>query len=205
LILNAQKLDYGDDKNVRLLVAVSDVTDARAAARVKDDLIREKAVLLQELQHRVANSLQIVASVLMQSARRVNSDEARGYLYDAHSRVMSVATVQQQLAASRLGDVALRPYFTDLCHSIGASMIRDHDQLSLKVKADSFLNLGPANGKRPRWPRCSPRRPLETRASTPTKWTSIARALSHAGWFLTLKSSTMAMTRTFAFWWRCPM
>jgi two-component sensor histidine kinase len=49
---------------------------------------------------------------------------------------MSIATVQQQLAASRLGDVELRGYFTQLCQSLGASMIHDHDQLSLVVKAD---------------------------------------------------------------------
>ena len=41
---------------------------------------------------------------------------------------MSVAVLQQQLAASRLGDVELRAYFSGLCKSIGASMIRDHDR-----------------------------------------------------------------------------
>ena len=133
LVITAHQLDYGDAANVRLLLAVSDVTDARLAEQLKDDLLREKAILLQELQHRVANSLQIIASVLMQSARRVQSDETRGHLHDAHSRVMSVAALQQQLAASRLGDVELRAYFTELCESIGASMIRDHDKLSLTV------------------------------------------------------------------------
>jgi two-component sensor histidine kinase len=44
---------------------------------MKDALVQEKQVLLQELQHRVANSLQIIASVLMQSARRVQSEETR--------------------------------------------------------------------------------------------------------------------------------
>jgi two-component sensor histidine kinase len=49
---------------------------------------------------------------------------------------MSVAALQQQLAASRLGEVALRAYFDQLCISVGASMIRDHDQLSLHVDCD---------------------------------------------------------------------
>jgi two-component system, sensor histidine kinase PdtaS len=101
--------------------------------------LKEKAVLLQEPQHRVANSLQIIASVLMQSARKVSSEETRGHLYDAHQRVMSVASLQQQLAASSVGDVKLRPYFSALCESIGASMIRDHDQLSLDVSVDDSV------------------------------------------------------------------
>ena len=136
LVLNAQKLEYGSAENIRLLLAVSDVTDARIAEKLKDDMLKEKAVLLQELQHRVANSLQIIASVLMQSARKVQSEETRNYLRDAHQRVMSVATLQQQLVSSSVGDVELRPYFTALCKSIGASMIRDHNQMSLDVSVD---------------------------------------------------------------------
>jgi two-component sensor histidine kinase len=146
LVLNVKKLDYGDAEHVRLLLAVADVTDARLAEKLKDDmlrqkddLVREKAILLQELQHRVANSLQIIASVLLQSARRVESDETRAHLYDAHQRVMSVAALQKQLAMTSLEDVALRGYFTDLCHSIGASMIRDHSQLTLDVTSDDSV------------------------------------------------------------------
>ena len=136
LLLNAHLLAYGDGAEVRLLLGMSDVTDAKASEKLKDDLLREKAILLQEVQHRVANSLQIIASVILQSARKSQSDETRTYLTDAHSRVMSVAALQQQLAASRLGAVALKPYFDQLCVSVGASMIRDHSQLSLHVDCD---------------------------------------------------------------------
>ena len=118
------------------MLTVSDVTDARLAARLKDDLLREEAILLQELQHHVANSLQIIASVLMQSAKTVPSPETKGYLFDAHNRVMSVAALQRQLAASQIDDVQLRTYFTELCESIGASMIHDQEKLTLTVEAD---------------------------------------------------------------------
>ena len=136
LLLNAHLLSYGDGSQVRILLGMMDVTDARANEKLKDDLLREKAILLQEIQHRVANSLQIIASVILQSARKVQSEETRSYLQDAHSRVMSVAALQQQLATSRLGAVELKPYFDQLCVSVGASMIRDHDQLSLHVNCD---------------------------------------------------------------------
>ena len=136
LLLNAHLLAYGEGAAVRLLLGMSDITEARASEKLKDDLLREKAILLQEVQHRVANSLQIIASVILQSARKSQSDETRTSLTDAHSRVMSVAALQQQLAASRLGEVELRAYFDQLCISVGASMIRDHDQLSLHVDCD---------------------------------------------------------------------
>jgi two-component sensor histidine kinase len=139
LVVNARKLDDGDSDRVRLLLAISDVTFARAEARQKDDLIREKAILLQEVQHRVANSLQIIASVLMQSARKVQSEEVRGHLHDAHHRVMSIAAVQRHLAVSSLNDVAVRPYFIQLCESLAVSMIPDPDVLSIKVTVDDSV------------------------------------------------------------------
>ncbi len=117
-------------------MAATDVTVERRAEKEKDDLLREKQLLMQELQHRVANSLQIIASVLLQSARKVNSEETRSHLSDAHHRVLSVATLQKQLATTQAGEVALRPYFTELCQSISASMISRPDVLELVARVD---------------------------------------------------------------------
>ncbi|MBV1690414.1 sensor histidine kinase [Novosphingobium sp. G106] len=149
LILNVQRLDYGETDEVCLVLAVSDVTAVRAAERHKDALVRDNQVLLKELQHRVANSLQIIASVLMQSARKVQSDEARIHLNDAHHRVLSIAMLQKQLAETATGDVALRPYFTDLCRTIGASMIADPARIRIVAtvsdtvaKAEESVSLG---------------------------------------------------------------
>jgi len=138
LVLNARKLDYGDAEGVRLLLTISDVTEARAAADLRDDLLRNKAILLQELNSPVAKGLQIIASVLLQSAQNAKSEATRGRLYDAHRRAMSVATVQRRLAAST-GDVHLRAYFTDLCDGLGGSMIGDGGQLSLEVHSDDSV------------------------------------------------------------------
>ena len=149
LILSAHKLDYFDTEKVRVVLAATDVTAARLAERQKDDLVREKHILLQELQHRVANSLQIIASVLMQSAKRVESDETRLHLRDAHNRVMSIATLQKQLAVTKLTRVDLRTYLTDLCQTISTSMIANPSELTLaavvddtSMKSDASVSIG---------------------------------------------------------------
>jgi two-component sensor histidine kinase len=133
LVIHAQRLIYLDLENLRLLVAVSDVTAARADQRERDEALRRNLVLLQEVRHRVANSLQIIASVLLQNAKRTSSDETRSHLKDAHNRVMSVAELERQLTGSGDGQVEVGVYFTNLCASIEASMISDHDQISLAV------------------------------------------------------------------------
>lgn len=139
LVINATKLDYGDVSHTILLVSITDITEVRHQARLKDDLLRDKAILMQELQHRVANSLQIIASVLMISARRVQSAESRGYLTDAHHRIMSAAQVQKQLSVSSLSDVRLRPYLIELCKSLAASMIGDPEKIQLTVSSDDAV------------------------------------------------------------------
>lgn len=136
LIVNAQRLEFSQDDPVYVLLTITDVTAARLAGKRRDDLVREQQILLSEIEHRVANSLQIIASVLMQSARKVQSEETRFHLRDAHNRVMSIATLQRQLAYSQASEVALRPYFTDLCRSIAASMIADDKRLSLIATSD---------------------------------------------------------------------
>jgi two-component system, sensor histidine kinase PdtaS len=137
LVLNAHRLEYGDGQDVRVVLSILDVTEAKHGEKLKDNLLREKAVLLQELQHRVANSLQIIASVLMQSASITKSTETKVHLNDAHNRIMSVASLQRQLAQTSSSQVELRLYFNDLCRSIGASMIHDQSMIRIEVTCDN--------------------------------------------------------------------
>ena len=136
LLTNAHTLDYFEAESVRVVPAITDVTSQRLADKVRDDLVREKQLLLHEIQHRIANSLQIIASVLLQSARKVQSTETREHLRDAHNRVMSIAMLQKHLSSTAVENVVLKSYFEDLCASIGASMIGEPQRLVLTSEVD---------------------------------------------------------------------
>lgn len=136
LTIQPKRLAYADLEHPRMLVAISDVTDLRAVERAKDEALARNSVLLQEVRHRVANSLQIVASVLLQTARRAQSKETRGKLQDAHQRVMSVAALERLLSGSpdpSDEQVDIHAYFSRLCDSIAASLIGAEDKISLRV------------------------------------------------------------------------
>jgi two-component sensor histidine kinase len=138
MLLNARQVFDEGGVASALLVAIEDVTHRRDAEREKDELLRQKEVLLQEMQHRVANSLQIIASILLLKAKTVQSEEIRLHLQDAHQRVMSVATVQEQLQASGLNEsIEIGPYLTKLCESLATSMVGERRPLSIKVEATS--------------------------------------------------------------------
>jgi PAS domain S-box-containing protein len=138
MLLNARRVFDEDGSASAILLAIEDVTRRRETEREKDELLQQKEILLQEMQHRVANSLQIIASILLLKARTVESEEIRLHLQDAHQRVMSVATVQQQLQASGLNEsIEVGPYLSKLCASLAASMIGDRRPLAIKVQATS--------------------------------------------------------------------
>jgi len=142
LVLNVQLVDYDENQDARILLSVEDVTEARGAERQimtllmeKDELLRERAMLLVEMQHRIANSLQIIASVLQLKARATDVAETRRHLLDAHDRVMSVAAVQRHLELG-VGLVEVGPYLTNLCESLESSMAGEGRETELTVRAD---------------------------------------------------------------------
>ena len=137
MLLNARELLFQKNSRKLILLAIEDVTDRRNAEREIADLLQQKETLLQEMQHRIGNSLQIIASILSLKARAVKSEETRLHLEDAQQRVMSVAAVQQQLLASGHGArIEIGPYLVRLCQTLAASMTEDSHPIVLKVQAD---------------------------------------------------------------------
>ena len=136
MLLNARKVFYEGNNSTSLLVAIEDVTERRALEHEKDELLRQKDLLLQEMNHRINNSLQIIASILLLKAHTVQSEETRQHLHAAHERVMSVAAVQEQLHPTPFGaEIEVRNYLTRLCESLAASMILDDQPVSITVEA----------------------------------------------------------------------
>ena len=137
MCLNARQVFYAEGAGTTILLGMEDVTERRILEREKDELLRQKDVLLEELQHRISNSLQIIASIILLKAKRVDSEETRVHLQDAHKRVMSIAAVQQQLHASAGGEpIQMLPYLTRLCDTLTTSMIEDDRPVTLKVTGE---------------------------------------------------------------------
>jgi len=134
MCLNARQVFYEEGAEPTILLGMEDVTERFILEREKDELLRQKDVLLEEMDHRIANSLQIIASIILMKAGRVESEETRLHLQDAHKRVLSVAAVQKQLHGSEAnGSVELIPYLSRLCDTLATSMIGDTRPISLKV------------------------------------------------------------------------
>ena len=62
-----------------------------------EDSLRDKNILLKEVHHRVKNNLQMISSIMNMQIRRAQSDDARAVLKRLQDRILSLATVHQNL------------------------------------------------------------------------------------------------------------
>ncbi|MEA3081304.1 MAG: hypothetical protein QOD54_972 [Sphingomonadales bacterium] len=127
-----------------VLVSIKDITERRVAEQEKqkllehtEELLEQQRTLLREMEHRIANSLQIIASILLLKAGAVTSEETKNELRAAHQRVMSVAAVQSHLHSSEgIEEIEIGPYLTKLSSGLAASMVDPKQSVGISVTAD---------------------------------------------------------------------
>jgi two-component sensor histidine kinase len=142
MIINAREIDYKNGQK-KMLLSINDITDS-------SKLMKQKDTLLREMRHRIANSLQLIASVILLKAGTVHSEESRHHLEDAHDRILSIATVQRNLDPTGDNDaVPIVEYLTTLCQSLAKSMIGGRKPITLTVSGgtgtatpDEAIGLG---------------------------------------------------------------
>ncbi len=89
--------------------------ELRRAVREKQELIEQKDLLLVELNHRVANSLQLIAAVIHLQSGSLQDTQARAQLQAARGRVLTVARLHEHLyRSSDVGEVELGCYLRTL-------------------------------------------------------------------------------------------
>ena len=142
--LNALPIrDESGGQSRMVLFAIKDITERRVAEQEKqrllehtEELLEQQRTLLREMRHRIANSLQIIASILLLKAGSVASEETKNELRAAHQRVMSVAAVQGHLSASDgIEQIEMGPYLTKLSAGLASSMVGPKQHIDIAVAA----------------------------------------------------------------------
>jgi two-component sensor histidine kinase/PAS domain-containing protein len=143
-------VEYDADGTPRTLVGAShDVTEQRLLAEEREARIAEKDLLVQEMHHRVKNSLQLVQGLLLLQARSAGDPALEAKLREAAGRIVSIAAVHRRLYEGAPGtaqEVAehLGALVEDLGRSVG-SADRGIDLAAatgLRLPADRMAALG---------------------------------------------------------------
>ena len=81
-------------------------------------------LLLTEMNHRIANSLQLASSILLTRALRTESAEAREELSEVAKKIHAIGLLHRRLCQSAdIDAVDLGGYIQELCADLGASTI----------------------------------------------------------------------------------
>ena len=113
------------------------IAELRSKGKDLADALEQKDLMAREIDHRVRNSLQIVASVMLLQARQVADEEAKAAFQDTYARVMSVARVHNSLQASEDQQVDLGETLRQLCGDLTQGVLSREDMV--EVEADDGL------------------------------------------------------------------
>jgi two-component sensor histidine kinase len=147
---NGQALKLARDE-VR---AINLTLEERVKTRTADlALARERAeVLLAEVNHRVANSLQLVGALVGMQVRSVTDAAAREALLETQSRINAISLIHKSLYTSGdVTNVALNDYLGAMLGNLETAMKKDGHTAILKchlepvsLRTDASVSLGVA-------------------------------------------------------------
>ena len=115
----------------------------RSVLDEKEALLAQKDMLLKEVNHRVKNSLQLVASLLNLQGRQLEDPRSRQAFEDAVSRVGAIAQVHEQLYKNDdVSRVEFGSYLRTLCTLYGGEGSVSIDAATIEIPTDAAIPLG---------------------------------------------------------------
>jgi two-component sensor histidine kinase len=138
--LTRPKSLVGDQRQIEALQR--EVVGARTREELLLKELREQSehheLLAQELEHRLANGLQLISSLLSSQARATGSPEAAAQLTIASRRVAALGRVHHRLHQLDNQDhVAFSPFLQDLCRDLSNLLFDGRPDFTVDVEATS--------------------------------------------------------------------
>jgi two-component sensor histidine kinase len=108
---------------------------SEANARL-EAVVAHQAVLLREVNHRVANSLQLIASLVHMQGNAVQDPAAQSALRDTQARIAAIMQVHRRLYTSDdVQNVDMREYLASLVDELQQSLAAGGDERAIRLDA----------------------------------------------------------------------
>ncbi|MBU2359167.1 MAG: hypothetical protein KKB02_09590, partial [Alphaproteobacteria bacterium] len=103
VLLNARKIFREGNSTKTLLLAIEDVTERRLLEEDRDRALAQSTRLLEELNHRVMNSMSMIGAVIAMESRALTDVECKAAFTRMRNRIDAIGTLYRAL--SRTGAV----------------------------------------------------------------------------------------------------
>ncbi len=105
-------------------------------------LLEHQQALLKEVNHRVKNSLQLVASLLRLQSSSVDNEEVRRFLGDAQARVMAIARAHERLyRTTDFTHLDIGFYLGEVCADLDGGVLHYEGADGIRIATDRAIPL----------------------------------------------------------------
>jgi len=119
------------------IIVIQDVTDDVR----REQELKVKSAMIQEIHHRVKNNLQTITALLRLQARRATSEEAALALKEAVGRIMSVAVVHEFLTKDESSIINIHEVCNRIMEEFVNGTIDPVKDIKLKLEGESQFML----------------------------------------------------------------
>lgn len=123
------------NQDIQFAVIIRDITWNREQEK---NLIL-KSVAVKELNHRVKNNLQTIASLLRLQARREEKEETRQVLNESISRILSISATHQLLSQSGEACVSLKEVLETVKRNAVQPFLKADVSVNLEITGDDLI------------------------------------------------------------------
>ncbi|MBC8285975.1 MAG: hypothetical protein H8E42_00725 [Nitrospinae bacterium] len=129
---------------------VSDITQRKQAEESIIAALKEKELLLREIQHRTKNNLQVISSMLSLQLLNIQDENYRNMFQDALTRIRTMATSQDRIyQSSNVANINFGDYIHAIVNDVfrayekpGRSVTSKIDCCQCNLDIDTIMSLG---------------------------------------------------------------
>jgi len=119
------------------IVAIQDVTDELQ----KEQELKIKTAMIQEIHHRVKNNLQTIAALLRLQARRTGNPEVAEQLRETIGRIISIAVVHEFLSHEETSAINIHEVSNRILAEVRNGVLDHHRPIALSLEGMRSFTL----------------------------------------------------------------
>tara|TARA_R110002051_G_scaffold63765_1_gene116012 strand:- start:615 stop:2030 length:1416 start_codon:yes stop_codon:yes gene_type:complete len=139
ILLNARKIYQEGNNTKTLLLAMEDVTERRRLEVERDQALDQSNRLLEELNHRVMNSMAMIGSVISMEVRELSDDESKAAFARMRHRIEAIGTLYRTLSrTAAIDSVMAHDYLGAIVKDTVAAMEASPGAVELEISIDEI-------------------------------------------------------------------
>ena len=130
----------------KLLCLIDDITPQRSLEKQIREALKERNVLLREINHRVKNNMQIIYSIINLQSLKIKDRQALALIEESKNQIKSMLAVHERLYKSRdLSRINFQEYINELVSRLFDLFWVDKTQIKKIIEAeDIYLSVDKA-------------------------------------------------------------